>query len=818
MISNIGSGGFGNVTLAWFNAGVDKPKRKVAVKRFHAKCLSQAVSLRLIVGELELMKEKAQSQEHVVEFIGIGADDDDIQGTLFLVLEYLPGGSLKRLVADQMREWNSRPANSTDALAWCIQIASVLAALHSSEPKVLHRDIKLENVLLTSKKRPLHGQAGRMVLDVKLIDFGLARTLPATGTVPGGPVLAEPKRTPQLEKTWTKRARSKSGDAHPLLSTRRSVNTSDGGGQANGELKRDSPKPGGTPTKLGGAWPRGVHSPGKGSPVQHALSQALPRLVANASLRELRDLDLDSNSCTLTLVAEADAGTEAEDTRDDAETSRMLTGRGSTDPKEQAGVGMMPRTSVAISDEVDEPPTTAGAPDYVVLTIMPVRTVDGRQSDARGSGGDCTVGAVSRPVEIRQIDGAVVLANLPVEHRESDAGGAGGAVRRSVEIRQMDGTVVLTTLPGPPVERRESDAGGDGTVGAVGRPVEIRQTDGTILLTTLPGRHAERTQSDAGGARANGAVGRTIEIRQMDGTVLLTTLPGPPTEGRESNAGGAGGSGCPVEIRENDVAGAAGRPGESGQGGTRGHCSSAGGGAGVSGGSVAQAGTMPTGFPHLACGVADHAALSALHSPRSGGPRSVFVTVQWNDAATTTASFEAQRTPTASHMSEALAGTGATNTGDLPAALGLVQPAASVVMHDLTRETGSLMYMAPEVFTGKPYNHKADVFSFAMCAYELLHRRLMLLTIMEQHFGAPLEVKQKAVFEYARSVAAGYRPPVSPRLPGPLADLIERCWAADPLKRPNMTQVHDTLMKVMADEDLKPMDREPNECECCVVA
>jgi serine/threonine protein kinase len=39
--------------------------------------------------------------------------------------------------------------------------------------------------------------------------------------------------------------------------------------------------------------------------------------------------------------------------------------------------------------------------------------------------------------------------------------------------------------------------------------------------------------------------------------------------------------------------------------------------------------------------------------------------------------------------------------------------------YELTGQTGSLMYMAPEVYNGQPYNEKADVFSFGMMMYEV---------------------------------------------------------------------------------------------------
>ena len=36
-----------------------------------------------------------------------------------------------------------------DGLRWSIQIASALAHLHAQRPLIIHRDLKLDNVLLT---------------------------------------------------------------------------------------------------------------------------------------------------------------------------------------------------------------------------------------------------------------------------------------------------------------------------------------------------------------------------------------------------------------------------------------------------------------------------------------------------------------------------------------------------------------------------------------------------------------------------------------------------------------------------------------------
>lgn len=58
---------------------------------------------------------------------------------------------------------------------------------------------------------------------------------------------------------------------------------------------------------------------------------------------------------------------------------------------------------------------------------------------------------------------------------------------------------------------------------------------------------------------------------------------------------------------------------------------------------------------------------------------------------------------------------------------------------DVTGMTGSMRYMAPEVYGSENYTHKVDVFSFGILAYELLSRTRAYaenLLTMEQVGGA----------------------------------------------------------------------------------
>jgi beta-lactam-binding protein with PASTA domain/tRNA A-37 threonylcarbamoyl transferase component Bud32 len=129
--------------------------REVALKVMHAELARDDDFVRRFIGEAKSVARL--SHQNVVGVFDQGADGP----FLYLVMEYVPGRTLKELLRDSGR----LPAPA--ALEIIAGVLDGLAAAHASG--IVHRDIKPENVLLTADGR------------VKVADFGLARAQAAAG-------------------------------------------------------------------------------------------------------------------------------------------------------------------------------------------------------------------------------------------------------------------------------------------------------------------------------------------------------------------------------------------------------------------------------------------------------------------------------------------------------------------------------------------------------------------------------------------------------------------------------------------------------------
>lgn len=108
----------------------------------------------------------------------------------------------------------------------------------------------------------------------------------------------------------------------------------------------------------------------------------------------------------------------------------------------------------------------------------------------------------------------------------------------------------------------------------------------------------------------------------------------------------------------------------------------------------------------------------------------------------------------------------------------------------MTAETGTYRWMAPEVIEHKPYDEKADVFSFAVVLWELLTCKVPYSDMTP--LQAAVGVVQK-----------GLRPPIPPQSPPALNQIMEACWDSSPAHRPTFKELTPRLQQLfeMAKEE-----------------
>lgn len=95
---------------------------------------------------------------------------------------------------------------------------------------------------------------------------------------------------------------------------------------------------------------------------------------------------------------------------------------------------------------------------------------------------------------------------------------------------------------------------------------------------------------------------------------------------------------------------------------------------------------------------------------------------------------------------------------------------------DMTGETGTLGYMAPEVLDGKPYNRRCDVYSFGICLWET--------------YCCDMPYSDLSFAEVSSAVVRQNLRPEIPRCcPSSFANIMRKCWDANPEKRPDMDEV-----------------------------
>lgn len=103
-------------------------------------------------------------------------------------------------------------------------------------------------------------------------------------------------------------------------------------------------------------------------------------------------------------------------------------------------------------------------------------------------------------------------------------------------------------------------------------------------------------------------------------------------------------------------------------------------------------------------------------------------------------------------------------------------------LYELSGNTGSLRYMAPEVAKSEPYNLSADVYSFGLLLWQVCSLDLPYDGMNRQ--------------DHAELVVHGNeRPQLDSSWSTPLRILMKRAWEPDPLVRPSMDSIYKILRR-----------------------
>ncbi|MGA9967521.1 MAG: protein kinase [Terriglobales bacterium] len=146
VIEKIGSGGMGEV----YRASDERLGRDVALKILKPSLAHDQDRLRRF--EQEARAAAALSHPNIVAIYDIGMHD----GAPYIVSELLEGQTLRERL-------HNGPIPRRQAIDYARQIAQGLTAAH--EKRIVHRDLKLENLFLTKDGR------------IKILDFGIAKLL-----------------------------------------------------------------------------------------------------------------------------------------------------------------------------------------------------------------------------------------------------------------------------------------------------------------------------------------------------------------------------------------------------------------------------------------------------------------------------------------------------------------------------------------------------------------------------------------------------------------------------------------------------------------
>ena len=189
LIKSLGSGSFGEVYLTQKG----KSSKLYATKRIPCSKLSSKDFAKYLDNEIKIMRQL--QHENIIKF----QDCYKTENNIYIIMDYINGGSLSEFLSKYKLK-HGHPFPQKMIQHFIKQIVQGLIYIHSKG--IIHRDIKLENILI---KFPFDNTSidenNYTLSKVKIIDFGLATQSSLAKSLVGSPIYMDPNILKKYNKS-----------------------------------------------------------------------------------------------------------------------------------------------------------------------------------------------------------------------------------------------------------------------------------------------------------------------------------------------------------------------------------------------------------------------------------------------------------------------------------------------------------------------------------------------------------------------------------------------------------------------------------------
>ena len=180
---NLGKGSFGEVYLTTLKGDSSK---KFATKKLDRAQIEGTEAVKYLKNEIEIMQKL--DHPNIVKFESI----KKTKKHFYVIMELCNGGELSQALA-KYQEKNGKPFTQDIVQHLMRQIIDAFKYIHGK--KVIHRDIKLENILLNFESEKDKENLNMMKAQIKIIDFGFSCFVNKSGllySTLGSPINMDP--------------------------------------------------------------------------------------------------------------------------------------------------------------------------------------------------------------------------------------------------------------------------------------------------------------------------------------------------------------------------------------------------------------------------------------------------------------------------------------------------------------------------------------------------------------------------------------------------------------------------------------------------